>query len=65
MKRPFFLVILAILLVGILLSGLSDNAVSVEDMASPNDEVVSSISKASNSSTSATITITMTGVLDE
>ena len=65
MKRPFFFIFLAILLVGILLSGLSDNAVSVEGVGSPDDELVSSISKASNFSASGKITITMTGVLDE
>ena len=65
MKRLFFSVILAIILIGILLSGLSDTAISVEDTASPNNEVASSISKASNSSASATITITMYAVNDE
>jgi len=64
-KRVFFSVILAILLTGIPLSGLSDAAVAVEDVASPNSEVAISVSKASNSSVSATITITMTGVIDK
>ena len=64
MKRPFFLIIFVVLFVGILLSGLSDNAVSVEDMGSPNNEVASTISKASNSSASATIAITMYSVAD-
>jgi len=63
-KRPFFLIIFAVLFVGILLSGLSDTAVSIEGVGSPNDEVTNTISKASNSSASATITITMYAVAD-
>ena len=65
MKRPIFLVILAILLAGSVLLGLSDTDISVADTDVPNNEVTSSVSKASNSSASATITITMTGVIDE
>jgi len=59
-KRPFFVVIL--ILIGIFLSGLSDTVISVEDIASPNNEVAGTISKAGNSSASATITITMYAV---
>jgi hypothetical protein len=62
-KRIFFPVILTILLIGIPLSGLSDDIVSVEDMASRKSEITSEISNAINSSASATIT--MTGVIDE
>ena len=65
MKRLFFSVILAIILVGILLLGLNDTAISVENKAGPNNEVASSISKASNSSASASITITMYAVDDK
>ena len=65
MKRLFFPVILAIILIGILLSGLSDTAISVEDTAGPNSKVASSLSQASNSSASTTITITMYTVDDE
>ena len=47
------------------LFGLSDTDISVADTGVPNDEVASSVSKANNSSASATITITMTGVINE
>ena len=64
MKRLTVLVIAAILLTGLILFGRSDTAVSITDTNTPNNEVTSSISKANNSSTSATITITMTGALN-
>jgi len=64
-KRLFFVVILAIVFIGLPLLGLNDNAISSDDISVLNSEVTSSISKASNSSASAAITITMTGVLDE
>jgi len=64
-KRSFFVIILAIILTGLPLLGLSDTVISSDDTASPNNEVTSSVSKAGNSSASATITITMTGVLNE
>ena len=65
MKRLFFIVILAVIFIGLSILGLSDTAISVENMARSNTELVGSVSEASNSSVSATITITMTGVLDE
>jgi len=58
-RTLFFLVILAIILVGALLLGLSDTIISIPNASVPVKEVTSSISKASNSSASATITITM------
>jgi len=64
-KRLFFVVILAIIFIGLPLLGLGDTAVSVEDTAIPNNDVASSVSKTGNSSASAAITITMTGVLNE
>ncbi len=64
MRRPFVLVILAILLAGLVLFGLSDTSISVADTGTSNKEITSSMSKASNSSASATITITMTGILN-
>jgi hypothetical protein len=64
-KRLFFIVILAILLAGLILFRLSDTAISVADSDTQDNEVTSSMNKAGNSSASATITITMTGVLDE
>jgi len=64
-KKPFFAIILIVILVGLFLSGLGDTAISVADTSIPGVEVNSSVSKASNSSASGTITITMTGVLNE
>jgi hypothetical protein len=60
-KKP--LLILAIQVAGLVLSGLIDSVISIADTDIPNSEVTSN--EASNSSASATITITMTGVLDE
>ena len=65
MKRLVPIVALAILIVGLALSGLNDTRIAIADTSVPNDEATSSVSKANNSSASATITITMTGVLDE
>jgi hypothetical protein len=48
-----------------LLFRVGRTAISIEDTANPNNEVINSVSKASNSSASASITITMTGLLDE
>lgn len=62
MKRRVTIVILAILIVGLALSGLNDTRIAVADTSVPNDEVTSS---ASNSSASVTITITMYTVTDE
>ena len=64
-KRPVISVILVFILLGLILFGLSDTAISIADTNIPDDEATSSISKASNSSASATITITMTGALNE
>jgi hypothetical protein len=63
--KRLVLIILAILLAGLILFRLSDAAISVADTYIPNNEVTSSVSKASNCSASATITITMTGILNE
>ena len=65
MQRLFFLTILAVILAGLILFGLSDGAISIGDTGTPNNEVTSSVSKASNSSASATITITMYAVAGE
>ena len=65
MKRLTVLVIVAILLTGLVLLGLSDTSISVADTSVPNNETTSAISQASNSSASATIKITMTTVPDE
>ena len=53
------------LLAGSILFGLSDSAISVADIDNSDHEVTSTIGKAGNSSTSATITITMYAVDDE
>jgi hypothetical protein len=55
----------AILLVGLVLLGLSDTRISIADTSVPNNEVTGTISKAGNSSASATIMITMHAVADE
>jgi len=60
-KNP--LVITANLVSGPILFGLSDSVISVADTGNPNNEVTSN--ETSNSSASATIMITMTGVLNE
>ena len=65
MRRLVPAVIPPITVVGLLLSGLGHTAVSVEDTAGPENQVANSPSEAGNSSIRATITITMTGVLDE
>jgi len=51
-----------VLLLGLILFGLSDTAISVDDTILSPNEVTSTVSKASNSSASATITITMYAV---
>ena len=55
MRRPFVLVVLAILVAGLVLFGLGVAAVS--DASIPDGEVASSISKADNSSASTAITM--------
>ena len=65
MKRLVTVVTTAILLIGLVLLGLSDTPISVGDTSIRDNELAMSISKASNSSASATITITMYTLLDE
>ncbi len=65
MKRSVFLITFAILLLVSVLLGLSDTDISAADASIPDNEVNSSISKANNSSASATITITMYTVASE
>jgi len=64
-KRLVTVVNLAILPVRLVLFDLTDTDISVADTSIPNDEVTSRVSKVSNSSASTTITITVTGILDE
>ncbi|MGB5925568.1 MAG: hypothetical protein WBH01_05680 [Dehalococcoidia bacterium] len=65
MKRLFSLVILVILVAGLVLFGLSDSVISIGNTDTPNKEVTGTVSKASNSSASATVTVTMYAVADE
>jgi hypothetical protein len=60
-QRLLFVVILAIVVIGLPLSVLSDTAISSGDTAGSTNEVTSNLSRMGNSSASATITITMTG----
>jgi hypothetical protein len=60
-KKP--LVILAIPVAGLVLFGLSDSVIFIADTSNSNNEATSN--ETSNSSASATIMITMTGVLNE
>lgn len=64
MKRLVTVVIPASRLAGSVLLSSSDTEISVADTSIPTSEAASTISKASNSSASATIAITMTGVFD-
>ena len=64
-KKSFLLVILAIILAGLILLGLSDTSISIADTGVLTSEATSSVSKANNFSASATITITMYAVADE
>jgi len=64
-KRFIVLAILTTILAGLVLFGLSDTVVTFADTTVPINEATISISKASNSSASATITITMYTVANE
>ena len=44
MKRPVFLITLAILLAGLVLLGLSDTDISVADVSIPDNEATNSVS---------------------
>jgi len=63
-KRRFNLVTLAIILVGLLVFVSSDTVISIADTSVLDNEITSDASKASNSSASAGIVITMTVVVD-
>ena len=62
-KRLVTVVTLAILPVGLVLLGLSDTDISVAGSNIPDNEVT--FNGANNASATTTITITMTGVLNE
>ena len=59
MKRQIVLVIAAIILAGLVLLGASDTDISLADTGSPSKEVSTPISKATDSSSSGSIMITM------
>ena len=65
MNRQVVIVTLVILLIGLVLLGLHDTNVAVADTSILDNEVAISAIKASNSSASATITITMYAVAYE
>ncbi len=65
MKRLLTVVAIAILLTGLVLRGLSDTDISVADTSISENNGIGSVTKASNSSASAIITITMYTVADE
>jgi len=64
MKRRVAIITIAILLLMSVLLGLSDTVISVADVYIPDNEITTSQPEASNSSASATITITMYAVDD-
>ena len=65
MQRLLFVVILAIILVGLPPLVLSDTDISIANPDITNNEVTSNMNEVRNSSASASITITMTGTLSE
>ena len=64
-KKPFALVATTALLAGLVLLGLSDTAVSVDDAIHPDGEATGAVGKASDSSATATIAIRMYAVAGE
>ena len=65
MRKSFVAAIIALLLTTLIVLGVGDVAISAADTAAFNNEVTDGVSRASNSSASATITITMTGIADQ
>jgi hypothetical protein len=59
------LVVLVVILAGSSASAVSDVNASLADSNIPNNEITTHQTEASNSSAGATITITMTGILNE
>ena len=59
MKRIFFVVTLAVLLIGLVLLDLSDTPTAIADTSIPSNQLTNSQSEANNSSAGAGITITM------
>ena len=65
MRSLLFLVALAVILLGLPLSTISDSSAPLADTSIPDNEITTSQTEASNSSATATITITMYAVVDE
>jgi hypothetical protein len=68
MKRVVFLIVLLVLVVVLASSSaspVSDTSASLADSSIPDNEITTNQTEASDSSASTSITITMTGVLDE
>ena len=65
MKRLTFLIALVVILAGFSVSGMSDTDISLADSNIPHTDLTTSQTEAGNSSASAAITITMTGVINE
>ena len=59
MRKLVVIATLAILLAGLVMLGSQDKGVSVADTDLPDDEVAGALSEASDSSSSASIAITM------
>ena len=64
-KRLILLVALVVILAGLSASVASDTSISIGDTNIRDNEIATSQTEASNSSASATITITMYAVADE
>jgi hypothetical protein len=64
-NRLAILVILAVILIGSTVFGVSDINVSLANTGIPNNEPTSSVGEANNSSASATIMITMYTLPDD
>ena len=65
MKRLILLIVLVVILASVPVLVVSDTGASLADSNIPDNEVTASQTEASNSSASATITITMYTVADE
>jgi len=65
LKSLLFLVALAVILLGLPLSTISDSSAPLADSNIPDNEVATNQAEANNSSASATITITMYAMVDE
>ena len=65
MKRLILLTTLVVIIAGLSVLAVSDTGASPTDSDIPDNELTTSQTEASNSSASATITITMYAVADE